>query len=186
MGYYDTFWATQITSSIVLKRIKLILRRKEALEMTAFATRLTRCRLIWLYCWAKINSHLMIIPSLFIYIFFYYFCLLLLLTLISGLIGWFDCCLMFECYAYQNTASSQWNYSITSLLLLIGGEERGRVRDLHKCSSKLLWCLQRLALSTGLTIKYVMIYNHLGAWPLSQHIACCCFMRAPCCQVVAL
>lgn len=47
--------------------------RKEAPEMTALATRLTRCHLIQLHCWAKMNS-LMVTSALFIF-FIYIFTL---------------------------------------------------------------------------------------------------------------
>lgn len=89
----------QTFSSTVLDRIKMIQCRKEAPEMTALATRFTRCHLIQLHCWAKINS-LMMTSALFIF-FIYIFTLIafvplsLFFAFLAVLMGLFNSSLFF-------------------------------------------------------------------------------------------
>lgn len=138
--------------------------RKEALEMTALAARFTRCHLIQLHRWAKINS--LMTSALFIF-FLYIFSLVaffsprLFFSLHSSQRTLFNSCL--ECDSNQNTTNLQENYSISLLQLL-----RGRAQISNTLICPLLVFLEgcRSLYSRCQQVCRNIVYAHAVKWLL--------------------
>lgn len=122
----------------------MIQSRKEAAEMTALATRFTRCHLIQLNCWAKINSPAMT-SALFLFLYFYidkYIFKIFLCYIYLFLSLLFPPCL---CVPYY----SNWFISFQSVTI---GEKSG----LHKFIRKLVYFLSSSPRGEDVFIRLVL------------------------------
>lgn len=130
--------------------------RKEAPELTALATCLTRCHLMQLHCWAKINSLMTsaLFISLFIYLALLYLFLLSLFMFLPVLMDLFYSSLFPP--MWQQSEYHQFARKLVCVIFVIidMGGGRGCVSNTRTCP--LLVSLKpkhKLVLSTGMREK---------------------------------
>lgn len=140
--------------------------RKEAPGMTALATRFTRCHLIQLHCWAKINS-VMMTSALFNFI-IYIFTLAAFvppsrfLCIPHSFNGFIKFQTLFSNVAAIRIPQICRKISLFHLCnYWHKGRRRGAFQPFTHAHYWFLWGMQKPALSTGLPRSHNVIYDHL-------------------------